>query len=169
MSTLQIAFLTVISHENGEKIGGLLVLDGRGRPLEFHCTEPVAPNRAQQILYGATLDSYLVGEHIAPALLAKAPAGTRLVLSDATEVLQARHHTNMPIAAVPPPTAAAVSATPESQCFEIGDRVLACCSDFDQDVRETLAIWAEVGRWIDIDEPLERIRAAISEARQAAA
>ena len=50
-------------------IGGYLVLNAVGRPLEFHCTEPVKPNRAQQILYGATLRPYLYGEQIGKALV----------------------------------------------------------------------------------------------------
>ncbi|MEQ8848128.1 hypothetical protein [Botrimarina sp.] len=66
--------------------GGLLVVCDRGRPLEFHCTEPVQPSHAQQILYGPTLKDYLCGELIGGALLAKAklPIAWLFATDDAT-------------------------------------------------------------------------------------
>ncbi|MBL9124077.1 MAG: hypothetical protein JNG90_10630, partial [Planctomycetaceae bacterium] len=46
-----LGFLTVVEHEQLGLIGGYLLLNLSGRPLEFHCTAPLKPNRAQQILY----------------------------------------------------------------------------------------------------------------------
>ena len=68
-SLLAIGFLTVTRDVEQGLFGGYLVLNFLGRPLEFHCTAPVRPNRAQEILYGPTLDPYLVGERIGQALL----------------------------------------------------------------------------------------------------
>lgn len=58
----------------------------RGRPLEFHCTEPVRPSRAQEILFGATLREHVCGEQIGAALLAKTkiPIGFLLTRGGAT-------------------------------------------------------------------------------------
>src|SRR6266404_1210747 len=56
-SEAAVGFLTVVSSEPHGLVGGYLVLNALGRPLEFHCTAPVKPNRAQEILYGATLQS----------------------------------------------------------------------------------------------------------------
>ena len=56
--------------------GGYLVLNLLGRPLEFHCTAPVRPNRAQEILYGPTLDPYLCGERIGQTLVGEVQGGT---------------------------------------------------------------------------------------------
>ena len=53
-----LGFLTVIEHPQYGLFGGYLVLNTAGRPLEFHCTAPIKPNRAQQILYGPTLESF---------------------------------------------------------------------------------------------------------------
>ena len=52
-----IGFLTVTRDLEQGLFGGYLLLNALGRPLEFHCTAPVRPNRAQEILYGPTLDS----------------------------------------------------------------------------------------------------------------
>ena len=53
-----------------------------GRPLEFHCTAPIKPNRAQEILYGPTLDAFLYGEQIGRTLLAEAKIEPLLVCTD---------------------------------------------------------------------------------------
>ena len=47
-----LGFLTVLEHPQHGLFGGYLLLNLAGRPVEFHCTAPVKPNRAQQILYG---------------------------------------------------------------------------------------------------------------------
>ena len=46
---ISLGFLTVV--DNGELgcVGGYLILNMGGRPLEFHCRAPVRANRAQQI------------------------------------------------------------------------------------------------------------------------
>jgi len=51
-------------------------------PLEFHCTAPVKPNRAQQILYGPTLEPYLFGEQIGQSLLSKAAVEPEVICTD---------------------------------------------------------------------------------------
>ena len=57
-------------------------MNAAGRPLEFHCTAPVRPNRAQEILYGVSLEGFLCGEQIAPALVARTKAELTLVLTN---------------------------------------------------------------------------------------
>ncbi len=50
-------------------IGGAMVTDGRGLPIEFRYTEPIQPTRIQQILYGQVLSSYIKREVILETLL----------------------------------------------------------------------------------------------------
>ena len=49
-SQISLGFLTVVDGGDTGCIGGYLVLNMGGRPLEFHCTAPVRANRSQQIL-----------------------------------------------------------------------------------------------------------------------
>ena len=70
-----LGFLTVLDHPQHGLMGGYLVLNAAGRPLEFHCTAPVKPNRAQQILYGPTLEPFLYGEQIGQALIGEIAIG----------------------------------------------------------------------------------------------
>ena len=50
-------------------IGGVLVTDEKGFPLEFQYTDPILPTKIQRILYGASLDKYLKVDVILDNLL----------------------------------------------------------------------------------------------------
>ena len=98
-----IGFLTVIDHPQHGLFGGYLVLNLAGRPLEFHCTAPIKPNRAQQILYGPTLESFLYGEQIGSTLLGHAKTSPLVVCTDREPVLSLRDLVDLPVALVLPP------------------------------------------------------------------
>ncbi len=98
-----IGFLTVIDHPQHGLFGGYLVLNLAGRPLEFHCTAPIKPNRAQQILYGPTLESFLYGEQIGSTLLGHAKTSPLVVCTDREPVLSLRDLVEVPVVLVLPP------------------------------------------------------------------
>lgn len=66
-----IGYFTTVPSERTGWTGGLLVLNGSGRPLEFQCTLPIRPSRAHEILFGKTLRQHLISEVIGPTLLTK--------------------------------------------------------------------------------------------------
>jgi hypothetical protein len=80
-------FLTVLESPEHGLFGGYLVLSPQGRPLEFRCSTPIAPSRAQQILYGPTLRPYLLSEVIGQTLVAGAEVPVRLILTDLRDML----------------------------------------------------------------------------------
>lgn len=92
-----IGFLTVTEHAEHGLFGGYLVLNAAARPLEFHCTAPVRPNRAQEILYGPTLRPFLYGEQIAHTLISKARHKPLLICTDVDHVLEVRSLVDMPV------------------------------------------------------------------------
>src|SRR3954465_8560029 len=100
--TKAIGFLTVVEHDLHGLFGGYLLLNETGRPLEFHCTAPVKPNRAQEILYGPTLRPYLCGEQIGQALVARAKTDVLLVLTDDPAAVGVREFTAAPVVLMPP-------------------------------------------------------------------
>src|SRR5262245_48274194 len=63
-----LGFLTVL-HEASGFIGGYLVTNLWGRPLEFRLSTAVQPNRVQQILYAQTLARYICGDLISRTLV----------------------------------------------------------------------------------------------------
>lgn len=170
-----LAFLSVVEIPAHGLLGGLLLLNRTARPLEFHCTAPVRPNRVQELLYGPTLKPFLYGELIARTLLAKATAGIAVALLDQPELLAARDHVSVPLALVCRPQGGDALSEgggrlmlPGSgpvllQPLAIGPNRLAIPSADAQRVHDALA---DVGQYLDLAEPFERIRNAIEEAHR---
>ncbi|MEB3206213.1 MAG: hypothetical protein VKK59_02545, partial [Vampirovibrionales bacterium] len=66
---IKLAYLRIASPRANLYIGGLMVVDSRGLPLEFRYSEPIQPTKLQQILYGAALTPYLKRDVILDTLL----------------------------------------------------------------------------------------------------
>jgi len=98
-----LGFLTVLECPRDGLFGGYLVLNSLARPLEFHCTAPIRPNRAQQILYGPTLDAYLFGEQIGHSLIKGASHTPLAVFTDHPAVMAVRDLVELPLALVEHP------------------------------------------------------------------
>src|SRR3954447_14190064 len=90
-------YLSVINSAEHGYFGGYLVDGPLGRPLEFHCTAPVRPSRAQQILYGPTLEPFLLGEQVAGAMLDAAKLKPGLILTNCEATLHARSRISSPM------------------------------------------------------------------------
>ena len=95
-----LGFLTVRQHPELGFLGGLLLVNSLARPLEFHCTLPVKPTRAQSILYGPTLVDFLCGEQIARTLVSKAKLQPVIVFTDSPAVLSLRNVSEIPVCCV---------------------------------------------------------------------
>ena len=74
-------------------LGGYLLLNAAGRPLEFHCTTPVKANRTQEILYGQRCKPFLYGEQIGQTLLTKSKLTPLVVCTDSEAMLAVRDFT----------------------------------------------------------------------------
>src|SRR5579871_5685919 len=98
--TLRLGFLTAIETPDNGYVGGLLVTNHFGRPLEFQCTVPVRPNATQTMLYGPTLAPFLLGELIGGTLVEKAGVKPQLILTDRAHILELRNHIDQPVALV---------------------------------------------------------------------
>jgi len=97
---LAIGFFTIVDDRQHGFFGGYLLLAATGRPLEFHCTTPVRPTRAQRILYGATLRPFLFGDRIGRTLLDRTRRRADVVLVDLAEALAVGEHCDIPVALV---------------------------------------------------------------------
>jgi len=188
-SSSALGFLTVVEHAQHGLFGGYLVLNTAGRPLEFHCTAPIKPNRAQEILYGPTLEAFLYGEQIGQALLQKARVEPSFVCTDRPPALAVREHVSLPVVLVLPDEHAATqqdgrvwridaahagacnSGGPTLVAFELGQNHLAVPERSDDDRRliaERVAAMPDaLAESFDLAEPFARIREAIEEAQQA--
>jgi len=175
--------LTVVEHEQHGFFGGYLLLNCNGRPLEFHCTAPVKPNRAQEILYGPTLRPYLYGEQIAQTLISKSTTKPLAVCTDEAAVLAVRDFVSLPVALVGHASVvddqdAASSADralrfdsahhqPRLTAFQLGRNRLAVPAQYEGDRQDLADRLASLGDHLDLAEPFDRIRGAIEEAQRA--
>ena len=97
LSQKSLGFVSIRQRMDQGYFGGYLLVNSVARPLEFHCTVPVQPTRAQTILFGPTLEEFLCGEQIARALLSRAKIQPQLVLVDSPATLCVRHWIDIPI------------------------------------------------------------------------
>src|SRR6516165_3619508 len=96
-----VGFLTVLQEPNGY-LGGYLVTNQWGRPLEFRLTSAVQPNKVQQILYGGTLLPYLCADLLGKTLVDRAGVPVHLIFTDREPVLDLRLKLDVPIVCVTP-------------------------------------------------------------------
>ncbi len=180
-----LGFLTVVENPQHGLFGGYLLLNMAGRPLEFHCTAPIKPNRAQEILYGPTLESFLYGEQIGQTLIKQASIPPLVICTDREPVLAAREHVEMPLALVlPRGNEPAEEKQPESSgrifrldaphrdgpklaIFRVGCNSLGLPERAGEDRRLITERLTDLADSFDLAEPFERIRNAIEEAQQA--
>jgi hypothetical protein len=184
-----VGFLTVCEQADHSVVGGYLVLNAAGRPLEFHCTVPVRPNRAQEILYGSTLKPYLYGEQIGRTLVSKAASEPLFVCTDMESVMALREHASVPVVLVSGEAASATGgaspahARPEHRMdvphrgaaqsaraalvwFPLGSHSAAVSTAHTGDRETVEQHWSRQIEGLDLGEPFTRIREAIEEAQR---
>lgn len=177
-----VGFLTVVEHEQLGLIGGYLLLNLSGRPLEFHCTAPLKPNRAQQILYGPTLEPYLYGEQIGQALATKGGIEPLCICTDREPALALGDHVKSPVVWVAPrcgapdedesPSGARIRfdaahglKTPLAT-LRLGINTLGVRTVRGGDAELVRQRLADLAPNFDLAEPFGRIREAIEEAQR---
>ena len=106
----RLGFLTAVEVPEQGYVGGLLITNRHGRPLEFQCTAPLKPSRTQEILYGSTLGPYVVGEVIARTLVEKVGVKPHLILTERPDILELRNHVSMPVGCLEPGSTAGSAA-----------------------------------------------------------
>jgi hypothetical protein len=161
---VHLGFLTV-QHEAGGYLGGYLVTNLWGRPLEFRLSTAVQPNRVQQILYGPTLPGYVSGELIGKALFDKTATAAQVILTDTVEGWTLRRVIDVPVVWVVPADDtrehAGVIVRPAT-----GYRgPLLSHPDFPNDGPQLKELFERLAG-LDVSEPFARIRDAVAEARK---
>lgn len=148
-------------------IGGLLVTNQLGRPLEFQCTTPVRPNRTQEILYGPTLQPFVFSELIGRTLLDRADVAPEVVLIRDQRLEEIAQLTRIPVARIVPDAADSASASQLGSC-----RVTWCSTgSLEQPCVPDAAdrISALIPDTANLNEPFDRILEALQESMRVAA
>lgn len=163
----QVGFLTVM-HEASGFLGGYLVTNLWGRPLEFRLSSAVQPNRVQQILYGGALEPYICADLIGKTLIDKAGVPVQVVLTDRELVLDLRHKLDVPVLWMAPADAAGSVWSDDSVVSppSAGRGAVRCHPRYPQDAAAARSLLEQLEAGVDLAEPFTRIREAIGEARK---
>lgn len=180
-----VGFLTVIEKDGAGWLGGYLVLNQRARPVEFHCTAPIKPNRAQEILYGPTLRPFVYGEQIGTTLIQKAKSKPQLIFTDTAPAMSARDLIKTPMGLVGLPTAKQPSepgdintshrldgahsttlSEPHWVYVQLGENEITLQPQHADDQALIVRHWTEMELQLDLSEPFERVHQALAEAYQ---
>jgi hypothetical protein len=160
MTAWNVGFLTVL-HEPTGYLGGYLLTNQWGRPLEFRLSTAVQPNRVQQILYGDTLLPYICGDLIGKTLIDKSTIQAAVIVTDREAVLELRQRLDIPVFLLKNKLDAG-----DTQCQESSGQELTAHPRFPEDVRAIGELMERLGEGFEWTEPFTRIREAIGEARK---
>lgn len=163
-ATVVLGFLTVLQEPTGW-VGGYLVTNAWGRPMEFRLTTAVQPNRVQTVLYGPTLTEYLHADVIGKALVEKTAIRPDLVVTDCPAVLGLRSRVEIPVIALRPETDF-LPADSHPFTHARSSVSLLLPAKFASDEPTVVARLDAVDPAVDLAEPFARIREAVSEARK---
>ncbi len=183
-------YLAMLEFPDHGYFGGYLIVSALGRPLEFHCTTPIRPSPAQKILYGATLEPYLLGEQLSSALLQVAKLTPDLILVNHDATLRARSGSSVPMVHLYGNTVGSPDATPQSESaikdtdasttfressspsdrrhgtFTVSSHNFQLLSGHEPEQLEIVRLLTELARHVELAEPFARIEEAIREAQR---
>lgn len=162
-SDLRLGFLTAVDIGSGGYVGGMLVADRFGRPLEFQCTTPVKPNRTQRLLYGPTLIPFILGELLGKTLMDRVSIKPDLILTNREEMLDLR-----PLIEQPVLYADSSSNGPPERIVIVGAKPFRAHDDYAADVEAVRKRATAISSESDLHEPLERVEEALRETLGAA-
>src|SRR5262249_8061846 len=159
-----LGFLTILENAELGFLGGYLLLNAAGRPLEFHCTAPIRANRTQEILYGPTLRPFLFGEQIGQTLLTKSKLTPLVVCTDSEPALAVRDFTEIPVVVVLGATSSLSSSAAGNQ-FGLATNQVTSAPSHSGDEQLIRAAWPPLADHLNLLEPFDRIREALDEAQ----
>jgi hypothetical protein len=165
MGLNNLGFLTVL-HESSGYLGGYLVTNVWGRPLEFRLSSAVQPNRVQHILYASTLEPYICADLIGKTLMDKAAVPVQLLITDNSKALDLRLKVECPVAWLSAADDAQAAAGAEVLPAQAGRGALLCHPRFPDDAALMRDLLGHLDAGFDLAEPFVRIREAIGEARK---
>ncbi len=157
-------FMTVVELPSLGHCGGLLVVSKIGRPIEFHCTAPVATNRAQQIMYGETYSGFLFSDQIGMALIDKARERPSIFLTDRSEMLPLTELIDNPLVFAEPVDSKGEFDGSGLEHFDLSGQSVYCVNYRGTKATAIAEGVQEFASRLPLDEPFERIRQAIEEA-----
>jgi len=171
--TLRLAYFVAMK-EGASYLGGLLLTDSTGIPLDFRYTEPITPTRLQAVLYGKALEPHLKEEVIQKTLLKELKAPPDLFILPPAELAGGWHgEARCPALAIQktqepplPRVGESFRASPREVLLQVAEGAAPLRVLFAQSVdlaaqEQALGKLLEAAYQMDPVEPLERVAAAL--------
>lgn len=174
MAEPRIGYIDIYGTQRDGYIGGVLVTDYVGVPVEFRHTELVNPGRVQKILYGRSLERFLKCESLAKCLLTDLKNKPDLLVVPDPEYYLLTRTFNFPfvqLAKAPREPLAKHGESVEVSESEILLQVLSIREPLRVKVDRKNApslpsiktLLLDFGRTMDLLEPMSRVQAALKE------
>ncbi len=84
---ISIGYMMVLRMDENGYLGGIMVTDAYAIPLEFKYSEPIKPTGLQKILYGSSIEKYLMVDVIAKKLIQNVQEKPKFILLDDSRLL----------------------------------------------------------------------------------
>lgn len=163
--TGNLGFLAIYQDPGGY-VGGYLVTNSWGRPVEFRLSSAVQPNRVQHALYGPTLDEYLHADLIGKTLVEKTSAKPDVVIVCTLPALALRNSVEVPVVGLHLSASEPIPDGLHSFRHARSSVPLLLPPRFKSDETAICERLDRVDEAVDLAEPFARIQSAVVEHRK---
>jgi len=171
---MNLAYLVAHAINDQTWTGGILITDDRGLPLDFHYVQPITPTRIQRLIYGNSLERYLILDAIAGTLLKTANPKAEWLFTTSHLLLELQPHFHAKLVVVSDSEREPLAEHGEWEVRRQGEIALqvaptgmpARLSFVARSREETETVakeLSELAKKLDFVEPLHRIVAALKE------
>jgi len=169
----KIGYITAKEQRENVFMGGLLITNQKGLPLEFRYTDPVTPTRLQRIIYGSALNRYLIVEVIARSLVESISEKPDIFITDSRLILELSEIFKSPLISIqqsdksPFPELGYITKLPTGdilmQIHPSGSPVHITYAGDPNGFDKIQPLLTASGSKMDLIEPLKRIEEALDE------
>lgn len=171
LENVKLAYGVAYSSSSKGFLGAVLITDYKGFPLEFRYTDPIAPTKIQQVLYGEGLEKYLKIDVITDSLIKALSSDINVLFVEDEDILNYRH-AKIPIVRISATKASPLSETGDYQLVRKNEVLLQASAskspvrllfeenfDVESHIFDSVKdMLVEAGRFMDVEEPLSRVQ-----------
>jgi len=174
MAESRIGYIDIYGNAKDGYVGGVLVTDRIGVPVEFRHTENVNPGKLQKILYGRSLERFLKCESLAKCLLSDLENKPDILIVPDPEYFLLTRAFSFPFVQISRAAKEPLTQHGEVQEISESEIILQVLSlreplrvKVDRKNAPTLAsvktLLLDLGRTMDLLEPMSRVQEALKE------
>jgi len=158
---MSLGYLMVNRTGENEYVGGIMVTDPYAIPVEFKYSEPIKPTGLQKILYGNSIEKYLLVDVIAQKLLQNLEEKPKFILIEDARMLDIQFKVPIIYISIPKKSEESKEKIREEltkETLESGYDIIFSGTLTSDDTK-----WLErISEEIDIMEPFHRLKEALN-------